>query len=42
MRKYSLLNRRLDNSNNNDSMQNGGNQEVLKIEVFHGKQKFSH
>jgi hypothetical protein len=28
----------MDNSNSgNDTMQNGGNQEVLKLEIFHGK-----
>ena len=33
--------RRMDYSNNNnDSMQNGNNQDVLKIEVFHGKKRF--
>jgi hypothetical protein len=35
--KYFLLNRRIDNSNTNDPTQNGSNQEVLKIEVFHGR-----
>lgn len=31
----------MDNSNNiNDPTQNGNNQEVLKIEVFHGKNFF--
>jgi hypothetical protein len=31
----------MDNSNNNnDPTQNGANQEVLKIEVFHGKNSF--
>ena len=30
--------RRMENANNNnDSRQNDGNQEVLKIEVFHGR-----
>jgi hypothetical protein len=28
----------MDNSNSgNETMQNGGNQEVLKLEIFHGK-----
>jgi hypothetical protein len=27
----------MDNANNNDLKQSDGNQEVLKIEVFHGK-----
>jgi hypothetical protein len=32
--------RRMDNSNNiNDPIQNGGNQDVLKIEVFHGSDR---
>jgi hypothetical protein len=31
----------MDNSNNNnDPTQNGANQEVLKIEVFHGRNSF--
>lgn len=34
------FNRSSDNNNMNDSMQNGSNQDVLKIEVFHGKNKF--
>ena len=27
----------MDNNNNNEIMQNSGNQDVLKIEVFHGR-----
>jgi hypothetical protein len=31
----------MDNSNSgSDTMQNGGNQEVLKLEIFHGKISF--